>query len=171
MIPASPLTQTLIVKRQTHLDQIRYDFRPPFSIFCKSSFSDLMACSHPLSQYTHLPSTQSDDTLPGALQSRCVNVPEKFWDEVQLKMGLKLMELQRLTCRVMKRTPMQRLHRGQRCTAWTAAHSLRRELLSPSPAASAASHALPTDVRIPAISPQPCIEYCMWAASSLDCEC
>ena len=65
------------------------------------------------------------------------------------------MELQRLKCRVMKRTHTRRLHRGQRCMAWTAAHSPKPELLSLSPAASAASHALPTDVRDPHSPPQP----------------
>ena len=39
--------------------------------------------------------------------------------------------------------------------AWTAAHSPKPELLSLSPAASAASHALPTDVRDPHSPPQP----------------
>ena len=65
------------------------------------------------------------------------------------------MELQRLTCRVTERIHTRRLHRGQPCMAWTAAHNLRPELRSLSPAASAASHALLTDVRNPRSPLQP----------------
>ena len=150
-MPASPLTQTLIVKHQTHPDQIRHDFRSPNFTFCH--FVPPIVPTHSV-QLTHPPCSLSDDTLPGAI---FIIIMSKSAEEGkdQLKRGLKLIELQRLTCRAMKRTHMQLLHRGQRCMAWTAAHSLRPALLSLSPAASAASHALPTNVRVSHNPPQP----------------